>query len=138
MTHPWPTGSCGRGGEACCDVTAPIPLIVKQGRDPNKDMDQLSRYRALQVSRLPTESSLLVAVPVGLQISIQPRSEESVNLINLCKSLPTDYRKEANVSPALEAIIFYDTKLIEGLQEAVHSSIRRLVFGWGGRGYQID
>lgn len=70
MTHPWPTGSCGRGGEACGDVTAPIPLIVKQGRDPNKDMDQLSRFHALQVSRLPTESSLLVRVPV--QISIQP------------------------------------------------------------------
>lgn len=51
MTHPWPTGSCGRGGEACGDVTAPIPLIVRQGRDPNKDMDQLSRYHAIKVSR---------------------------------------------------------------------------------------
>lgn len=126
MTHPWPTGSCGRGGESCGDVTAPISLIVKQGRDPNKDMDQLSRYRALQVSRHPTESSLLVGV------NLQPRSEESVNLINLCKSLHTKrLSKGSQCSPALEAIIFYDTKLIEGLQEAVHSSIRRLVFGGG-------
>lgn len=69
MTHPWPTGSCGRGGgEACGDVTAPIPLIVKQGRDPNKDMNQLSRYHALLVSRLPPESSLHVGVPVQISI----------------------------------------------------------------------
>lgn len=65
----------------------------------------------------------------------QYRSVQSVNLINLCKSLLNDYRKEANISPALEAIIFYETNIIEGLQEAIHSRVRR--FG-EGEGYQID